>query len=595
MKKRDQTIFSAFKWAVIEIQHAIKWGMLALIVFIGLQGLLPFMNLYIIKSLTESIGQDSLFSYISTILISWVGLILLENIISPLSQMTRIRMNESIHSHFNLLLMKKANSFSGIGVFESKSFQDEIAILRQETKNKPLNLMYIVTDSMKELVTIASILIFLGTISWWLPFIVTCSVLPQVIFSFFSEKKVWDYSLFHAEDARKMSHICSLTLDRNIAKEIRIYNFGDYFFEKFHSLGSVFYSRMRLLRKRQYFSSIPFSLLAVVGQVAAIGWILWNLKNNALSIASVIVMMQSLHFLHREVLSFIQDMNMLSPVISYFQTFKKFIEQKEMVPSSNYQLNSPVNLIEFCNVSFGYEKDDLILKNLSFSVHRGEKIAIVGANGSGKSTIIKLLCRFYDPQEGSILIDGIDLKEIDIENWRSQLSAVFQDFGRYPLSLGENISFSDSATVDKRKMDGAIKKANLTYLLEKFPEGFHTPLGKEFSGKELSPGEWQKLAISRLFFRNSPIVVMDEPTSSLDPNSEYEIFQRLILAFEGKSVFLITHRLNSVKMCDRILLLKDGRIAEEGTHQKLMALNGDYNKLFSMQASGYQEPEHALL
>ena len=585
----NANVLSSLKWAAIEIRKAIKWEGIALFSFLTIQGLLPFVNLYIIKSLTEAIGQNPLFSYISTILICWVGLILLENILSPLSQMLRIRMNESIHSHFNLLLMKKANSFQGIGIFERKSFQNEIEVLRQETKNKPLNFMYIITDSMKEFISIVSILIFLGTISWWLPFVVACAVLPQVVFVFFSEKKVWDYSLFHTEDVRKMNNLCSLTLDRNIAKEIRVYGFGDYLVEKFHALASNFYKRMRELRKKQYLSSIPYSLLGGLGQIAAIIWVIINVKNETLSIPTIIVIIQSLHFLHREVLAFLQDMNMLSPTISYFQTFKRFIDQKENNPPPALQLKKPVSQIEFRNVSFGYEENDLILKDISFSASQGEKIAIVGANGSGKSTLIKLLCRFYQPQEGAIYIDGIDIRKFSMEDWRKQFSAIFQDFGKYPLSLGENISFSDSLSTDETKMYQAIQNVNLSYLLERFPEGLDTLLGKEFSGKELSFGEWQKLAISRLFFKNSPIVIMDEPTSSLDPDGEYEIFQRLIEAFAGKTVFLVTHRLNSVKMCDRILFLKDGNIAEEGSHQELMMLGGNYYTLFSMQASGYQE------
>jgi ATP-binding cassette subfamily B protein len=293
-------------------------------------------------------------------------------------------------------------------------------------------------------------------------------------------------------------------------------------------------------------------------------------------------------------------MNMLSSVISYFQTFKKFLGWNDTLSSEkNRSLSSPLRSIEFKNVSFGYRGEDgLVLKNLSFSLKAGEKIAIVGENGSGKSTLIKLFCRLHDPKEGSILINGIDLKEIDLKEWRQQLSAVFQDFGKYPFSLGENIGISKTGDLNnKDKLDEAIEKGGLSYLLKKFPAGFATLLGKEFSGKELSFGEWQKLAISRLFFRNSPIIVMDEPTASLDPNSEYEVFQRLIQAFEGRTVFLITHRLNSVKMCDKILLLKNGKILEEGSHADLIERKGEYSRLFSLQSSGYQvkEPKNSLI
>lgn len=595
-KAKYKDVLSSLGWALMQIKREGKWGLLFLFLFIFIQGLFPSANLYILKSLTETLGQEHLLSKAAWVLGSWAILILLENVITPWAQMIRIKVNEKIHSHFSLMLMKKANSLSGLEAFENKSFQDEIAALREETKSKPLNLMYILTDSLKEIITIVSVLILLGSISPWLPVVIACSVLPQVIFAFSSEKKVWDYSLFQSEDARKMGRICSLSLDQSVAKEIRIYGFGDFLSEKFRGLANGFYEKMSRLRKRQYLSSIPYSLCAVGGQVIAIGWIAWSVKNNTFSLASIIVMVQSLHFLQREILALVQDMSMLSSVVSYFQTFKKFMEQEDALSlKAECPFSSPLRSIEFQNASFGYGREEhLILKNLSFSLKAGEKIAIVGENGSGKSTLIKLLCRFYDPKEGSIFVNGIDLKEMDLITWRQQLSAVFQDFGKYPLSLGENIGISKISELrDEKKLESAIEKGGLDYLSEKFPEGFATLLGKEFSGKELSFGEWQKLAISRLFFRDSPIIVMDEPTASLDPNSEYEVFQRLIQAFEGRTVFLITHRLNSVKMCDKILLLKNGNILEEGSHEDLMQQKGEYARLFSLQASGYQLKENA--
>lgn len=188
-------ILSSFGWALIQIKREGKWELLFLFLYIFIQGLFPSANLFILKSLAESIGQE--FSKTAWILGSWATLILIENTITPLAQMTRIKVNERIHSHFSLMLMKKANSLSGLEAFENKSFQDEIAVLREETKSKPLNLMYILTDSLKEVIAILSVLTLLGSISPWLPVVIACSVLPQVIFSFSSEKKVWDYSLFH--------------------------------------------------------------------------------------------------------------------------------------------------------------------------------------------------------------------------------------------------------------------------------------------------------------------------------------------------------------------------------------------------------------
>lgn len=583
-------------WALANILRAGKWGLLVLFFLIFVQGLLPSATLYVLKSLTESIGQVDTLSQASIILAFWVGLIVLENIVMPLAQMVRIKVNERIHSYFSLLLMNKANSLSGLEAFESKSFQDEIAVLREETKNKPINLMYILTDSLKGLIAIVSIFAILGSISGWLPIIIACSILPQVIFAFLSEKKIWDYSLFRSEEARKMGRICSLCLDQSTIKEIRIFGCGNHLVEKFRLLSEFFRKKMASLRSKQYASSIPYSLCAVAGQVIVIGWIAGHLTNNTLALASIIVMVQSLHFLQREVLAFTQDVTMLSSVVSYFQTFKKFMSQQDTLPDQKGELSLPLRTIEFREITFGYETDRPILNNLSLSIRAGEKIAIVGANGSGKSTLIKLLCRFYDPSKGSIIVNGTNLKEITLAEWRKQISVIFQDFGKYPLSVAENIAISNlSKLQDTGIIAEAIEKGGLSDLIDKFPEGIHTLLGKEFSGKEMSFGEWQKLAICRLFFRDASIIVMDEPTASLDPNAEHEMFLQLTQAFEGKTVLLISHRLNSVKMCDRILMLKNGCIVEDGSHDELMLCKGEYYDLFSLQAQGYQQSEESEL
>lgn len=250
---------------------------------------------------------------------------------------------------------------------------------------------------------------------------------------------------------------------------------------------------------------------------------------------------------------------------------------------------SSVNMIEFKDVSFGYDSDPLILRKVSFSIRPGEKVALVGANGSGKSTLAKLLCRFYEPQAGQILVNGIDLRELDISQWRDKLSAVFRTLANILFHFGENVGFADvHRSLDQNRLHAAIVSGGIDYLLGHLPQGLDTLLGKEFSGKELSFGEWQKLAIARLLFRNSEIIVMDEPTASLDPESEYEVFQRLIQMFESKAVLLITHRLSSVKMCDKILVLENGMVVEAGTHAALMEQNGRYHHMFSLQASGYQ-------
>lgn len=230
------------------------------------------------------------------------------------------------------------------------------------------------------------------------------------------------------------------------------------------------------------------------------------------------------------------------------------------------------------------------MTDVSFVLHPGETVALVGENGAGKTTLVKLLTRLYDPTAGSILVDGVDLRELNLDTWRRQIAVVFQDFGRYSLTLAENVALGDIEALDdnSQRTLTAFKKAGLTELLEKFPQKEDTPLGKQFGGTELSGGEWQKLALARAFFREkAQLLILDEPTAALDPRSEYEVYRRFVELAQGKTTLLITHRLASVRMADRILVLKAGRLIEQGTHQELLQSGGEYATLWNMQVQQY--------
>jgi len=246
--------------------------------------------------------------------------------------------------------------------------------------------------------------------------------------------------------------------------------------------------------------------------------------------------------------------------------------------------------IIFENVTFSYPDGRMALAGVSFTVHSGETVALVGENGAGKTTLVKLLTRFYDPTQGNIWVDGKNLKMLDLQAWRQQITVVFQDFCRYSLTIGENIALGDiEALDDLSQLKRAGQKAGIADKIERLPEGYQTPLGKQFGGTELSGGEWQKLALARAFIRqeDSQILVLDEPTAALDPRSEYEVYCRFSELVRGKTTILVTHRLASVRMADRILVLKAGKLIEEGTHEELFQQGGEYATLWSMQAEQY--------
>ncbi len=280
--------------------------------------------------------------------------------------------------------------------------------------------------------------------------------------------------------------------------------------------------------------------------------------------------------------------------VKYLDQYFDFLNYPRFIPNPENPKEIPGSLppvIEFINVSFKYpETDRFIFKDLNLNIDSGEKIALVGENGAGKSTLIKLLLRFYDPTEGEILLNGVNLKEIDLEKWHKTMGALFQDFIKYNLTFKENVYFGNIAeNGNVELLKKAITKSGADSYLKDLPDGIDQVLGKKFDkGIDLSGGQWQKLALARAFFRDAPILILDEPTSAIDAKAEYEIFERVQRLQKDKTVIIISHRFSTVRNADRILVLDEGKIVEEGNHRKLMKENGLYAELFNIQAQGYK-------
>jgi ATP-binding cassette subfamily B protein len=275
--------------------------------------------------------------------------------------------------------------------------------------------------------------------------------------------------------------------------------------------------------------------------------------------------------------------------ITDYETFMALPEENQSVG-----IHFPENLsegIEFQNVYFKYPQSrDWILKDVSFKISPADNIAIVGQNGAGKTTLIKLLCRFYEPQKGKILINGKDINDYNIKEYRFKFSALFQDFAQYPFSVEDNIRFGDiSQKKSLRKIKRAAALTGITGFIKSLPLGYKNPLDKEFkSGVEPSKGLWQRVALARILYRPSEVLILDEPTSNVDPQSEEEIFTQVLEVAKEKIIFLVSHRFSTVRKADKILVLEEGTVVEYGTHNELMAKNGRYKELFDIQAESFR-------
>ncbi|MHC5823653.1 MAG: ABC transporter ATP-binding protein, partial [Nostoc sp.] len=346
-------------------------------------------------------------------------------------------------------------------------------------------------------------------------------------------------------------------------------------------------------RGKQAFLLTGFAVLSASGNAFAFCWIVLEALNGKLTAGNILLFIQSLAYVQQNLSQVINSSSNLQESLLFMEDLFNLLDSipTMLVSTPGKPVPSPIKSgITFENVDFSYPDGRLAITDVSFTLYPGETVALVGENGAGKTTLIKLLARLYDPTQGNILIDGENLKNLDIEAWRQQIAVVFQDFCRYSLTIGENIALGDTEALDnKLQLIQASQKSGIADKIEQLKEGYDTLLGKQFGGTELSGGEWQKLAIARAFTRQekSQILVLDEPTAALDPRSEYEIYSRFSELVRDKTAILVTHRLASVRLADRILVLKSGKLIEAGTHYELLQKRGEYATLWSMQAEQY--------
>ena len=375
---------------------------------------------------------------------------------------------------------------------------------------------------------------------------------------------------------------------------MRLFGLGSLFKERYQEAFDDKYRAMGKIRNKQAWSLSIWEILSAGGNAIAFYRVVVQAVNKQITAGNVLLFIQALNSIQTSLQVLLSEVFNLQEALIFMERLYKFLDSKPTMDLSVSPKNIPnpiASAIVFDNVSFAYPDGRLALERVSFTLRACETLALVGENGAGKTTIIKLLARLYDPSGGRILVDGIDLKQLDLDRWRQQIAVVFQDFCHYSLTVGENIALGDLTAIDKLdQLKLAATKAGIADKIERLEHQYQTLLGKQFDGTELSGGEWQKIAIARAFIREqqAQLLVLDEPTAALDPRSEYEIYSRFSELVRGKTAILVTHRLASVSMCDRIIVLKAGKLIEQGTHETLLQQQKEYAYLWQMQAQAYQ-------
>jgi ATP-binding cassette subfamily B protein len=580
-----------------------------------LQGGIPALGVWINKqvldvvtlSASRQVLQVGLFTT-GGLVAAWIISLLVESLLNPWNIALQGDLNEKLSAQINLMLMQKADQLPDLAPFEDAKFYDELRLIRDEVNYRPLQLLNVLSTDLRELFTTLSMLLLLIPLGWWIPLLILLATLPQAWASFRLQEKAWEIMSDKSPQARRMEYCSSVMLTDTYAKEVRLFGLSGFLIDRYQIAFTDLHRSMRQFRHRQARWSTGLAALSTAGNAVGFYWVVQQAFSGVLSPGNVLLFVQALAYIQKGLSSLIVGAVLFYDTLLYMQRLLSFLSSESTLHSSPTTYPAPVSIqtgIQFERVSFAYPDGRSALADVSFTISPGETVALVGENGAGKTTIVKLLTRLYDPTSGTIWIDGVDLRQLDLVQWRQQIAVVFQDFGKYAFTLGENIALGNLAALEnEHHQHDAATRAGLATLAQQLPNYYQTTLGKQFDGTELSGGQWQKVAIARAFIRDkAQILILDEPTAALDPRSEFELYQHFTELIRtpdrakgdwennpaSKTTLLITHRLASVRMADRILVLKQGQLLEQGTHAQLLQQQGEYAMLWKMQAEQYGE------
>jgi ATP-binding cassette, subfamily B, bacterial len=506
-----------------------------------------------------------------------------------IQQLIQLQLANQIRSE----IIRKALTLD-LSFFEHPDYYDRLQNARREGGYKPMELINDTFQIVQSMITLVSFAALMLRFSPWLVLILLVTSIPSFIAETRFSEQGFRLLTRRAPETRQINYLARLLTEDTAAKEIKLFKLGDTLLARYMTLFDKFFQEDKSLAVRRAVVGFSLGLVATLGFYGSYAWIVWRTVQGVISLGDMTLYLSIFRQGQTTFQSILAGIGNIYENNLFMAHYYEFLDLKpEMQVAAPARKLSPLlsRGIEFRGVGFRYpDSEEWVLRGVDLKIGPGEKIALVGHNGAGKTTLIKLLSRLYDPTEGAILLDGADIREIDPLELRQKIGVIFQDFVRYHLPVSENIGFGQIE--DAERMDKIVesaRKSGADAMIENLPEGYQTMLGRWFhGGHELSLGQWQRVALARAFMRDAEILVLDEPTASLDAQTEYEIFQHFKELTDGKMAILISHRFSTVRMADRIVVIQGGSIAEMGSHEELLRSEGIYARLFSMQAEGYR-------
>ncbi len=501
-------------------------------------------------------------------------------------------LSDKFTRHISIKLMSHAAKLD-LTTYEDSSFYDKLERARVQSVDR-VQMIQMSGRLLQEIVTTISLAAGIFLFSKSLLLALVACVLPAFLgethFAFLG----YSLSFQQTPARRELDYLRMLAGSKEGAKELKLFGLAPFLIGRYSDISERIYQQsLRLAKKRLVVSSL-LALVVTAGYYSPYAYVMYKTVIGAITIGMMTFLAGAIAGASTNIQAVFTTFSGIANQALFLTDLLDFFAVQPKIVSAPNALAAPKPIkigFEFKNVSFHYPGNPrMVLKNASFKLAPGERIAIVGENGQGKTTIVKLLTRLYEPSEGQILLDGKDLREYDLESLWKEIGVIFQDFMRYEMTASENIAIGKIEDRDNSfRIRSAANKSLAEGVIRRLPHGFEQVLGSRFEGgMDLSGGEWQKIALARAYLRDAQLLILDEPTAALDARSEHEVFERFSELTEGKMALLISHRFSTVKMADRILVLKDGRIAEEGKHDSLLQVGGHYAQMFELQAANYR-------
>ena len=580
-------------------QSAPGWTIASLALLV-VQGMLPLVSLYLMKLMVDAVSaglsapdKGVAFERVA-LLIGLAGAVaLVSALCRSIAGLVSETQGQVVTDHMSDLLHAKSVAVD-LEYYESARYYDALHRAQQEAPYRPIRIMNGLVQVAQSGISLLAMAGLLFSFHWGVAALLFAAAIPGLLvrLRYAGQTYHWQRQRTPAERQSWYFH-WMLTGDRH-AKEIRLFDLGSLFMRRFRDLRRQLRRERIEIATRRSIAELVTQASATLAIFGSYAFIAYQTVQGTITLGDLVMYYQAFQrgqgFL-QEILSGLaslyEDNLFLSNLCEFLGLTPKVVEPPHPRP-----IPCPMHTgIVFDHVSFRYPTGTReALQDITLTIRAGEVIALVGENGSGKTTLIKLLCRLYDPTSGSITLDGVDLRQLDTAALRREISVIFQDYTQYHLTARENIWFGNTdMPPDQERIAAAARYAGADDLIARLPKGYETILGKWFEdGEELSVGEWQKVALARAFLREAQIIVLDEPTSALDAMAEYEVFRTFRQLEEGRTAILISHRFSTVRMADRIYVLEDGNIIENGTHDELVRRGGTYARLFDVQAQYYR-------